>query len=180
MAVQPIAAEIASELGDGYPAGLAAALARMNDRGAFDDASVFPQTREDQYARKLVWLDPQRRFMILGCTWSPGQASALHDHAGFWGAELVVSGSMEETPYELLERVGENRYRFRRGTSRISVRGAVGTIAPPKEYHAFGNAGSEVARTLHVYGGDLVRCNVFTPGPGSWWSARPVDLGYDA
>ncbi len=179
MAVEPIASEIGRVLGDGYPSDLASVLKRMDDGGAFDQPSLFPQARDDQYARKLVWLDPQRRFMILGCTWAPGQVSALHDHGGFWGAELVVSGTMEETVYELIERDGGSRYRFERGASRISARGAVGTIAPPKEYHAFGNPGSEVAHTLHVYGGNLVRCNLFTHEHGSWWRPRAVDLGYD-
>jgi len=32
---------------------------------------------------------------------------------------------------------------------------------------------------LHVYGGDLVRCQFFNPDAGEWWLAQTVDLVYD-
>jgi 3-mercaptopropionate dioxygenase len=179
MTVESIAEEIARSVALGYSPDLAGALARFDAEGAFEDASLFPKPCGEHYSRKLVWLDPANRFMILGCTWGPGQQSALHDHGGFWGAELVVSGTMEETVYELRER-DQERFRFVRGASRLSSKGAVGVIVPPREYHAFGNPTSEVAHTLHVYGGDLTRCNLFGAVDAEWWVAKGVDLLYDA
>jgi predicted metal-dependent enzyme (double-stranded beta helix superfamily) len=179
MTVESIAAEISSIVANGYSPELAAALTRFEGGGIFEDLSFFAPLCDDHYSRKLVWLDPNNRFMILGCTWGPGQHSALHDHGGFWGAELVVSGTMEETVYELREREGDQRFRFARGASRLSSKGAVGVIVPPREYHAFGNPSSEVARTLHVYGGDLTRCHLFNPADTDWWVAQAVDLLYD-
>ena len=178
MTLDSIAQEIARITAEGYSPDLAGALARFDAGGGFDDPSMFPPLCEAHYSRKLVWLDPANRFMVLGCTWGPGQQSALHDHGGFWGAELVVSGTMEETVYELRE-VNQERFRFTRGASRFSTKGAVGVIVPPREYHAFGNPSSEVAHTLHVYGGDLTRCNLFGAVDGDWWVAKGVDLLYD-
>ncbi|HVA28650.1 MAG TPA: cysteine dioxygenase family protein [Candidatus Baltobacteraceae bacterium] len=176
--VEPFVSSIARAAAEGSPHVLTAELTRLCVSGAFDDAAQFPKPCADHYARRLLWQDPASGIMIIGFTWSAGQATPLHDHAGFWGAEVVVSGAMEETVYELKER-GDGRYRFRRGATRTAGRGAIGVIEPPKEYHIFGNPGSDVARKLHVYGGDLVRCQFFNPDAGEWWLAQTVDLVYD-
>jgi 3-mercaptopropionate dioxygenase len=113
-------------------------------------------------------------------TWAVGQGSPLHDHAGLWGAEIVVSGEMHQTPFELRARGGDGRYRFERGGQTITGRGSVGLIVPPKEYHNFGNAGNSVAHSLHVYCGDLTSAQTFSEDADGWWTARQVGLRYDA
>ncbi len=132
------------------------------------------------YARKLIFRDPRERFVVVGMTWGIGHASPLHDHAGLWGAEIVVDGTMSETLFTLLERAADGRYRFEAGTHRIAEAGAVGLLIPPLEYHDFSNVGTNVARTLHVYGGDLTSSNAFARDPDGLWSARRVELHYDA
>ena len=178
MVVESIAGAISRPLETGSPQDVTVELGRLVAAGALDDDASFPQPCVERYARKLVWRDPAGRFMIISFAWGKGQATPLHDHAGFWGAEVVVSGTMEETVYELKERAGEDRFRFARGRTRTSKRGAIGSIEPPKEYHVFGNPGDEVARTLHVYGGDLVRCRFFSEDAAEWWTSRFVDLEY--
>jgi hypothetical protein len=63
---------------------------------------------------------------------------------------------------------------------RVSGRGTVGVLIPPLEYHDFGNGGDTVAHSLHVYGGDLKSAQAFADDGDGWWSARRVDLRYDA
>jgi predicted metal-dependent enzyme (double-stranded beta helix superfamily) len=168
----PIEASLAS------PPALAQVLAGLAHAGALDDAAFYPAPRLDRYARRLIWHDPGDRFVVVGFTWAPGQVSALHDHAGLAGAEVVVEGTMKETLYELVAR-DEERYRFVEGTSRMSGRGATGVLQPPREHHAFGNPGTVAARTLHVYCGNLTSSLSFER-QGEWWSAKQIDLTYDA
>ena len=160
--------------------GLAGTLARMDGAGAFAAPGLFAPARSDHYARHLIWRDPESRFVVIGMTWSAGQGSPLHDHAGLWGAEVIVGGAMHETTFRLLERDTDDRYRFEVVQDRIARKGAVGILIPPLEYHDFGNAEDATAYTVHVYVGDLDRCLAFDDGGDGWWRARGVDLRYDA
>jgi 3-mercaptopropionate dioxygenase len=158
-------------------ASLAAALEGLESAGALTDALFLPP-RPQHYARNLIYRHAEAQFIVVAMTWGPGQGSPLHDHAGLWGAEIVAKGTMNETTYELLEHDGD-RYRFARGTQRDAGPGAVSKLIPPLEYHAYGNAGSGVAHTLHVYGGELRSSHAFTEHDDGWWSARRADLHYD-
>jgi predicted metal-dependent enzyme (double-stranded beta helix superfamily) len=158
---------------------LAGALAQLDERGAFDYPGLFAPATKEHYARRLVWLEPNSRFIIIAMTWLPGQASPLHDHAGLWGAEIVVDGEMHETPFGLMECDGD-RYRFARGLDRVVKKGAIGILNPPLEYHDFGNKGTTVAHTLHVYSGNLESCRAYDADSEGWRRSRHVDLRYDA
>ena len=161
------------------PQALASALERLGGDGAFP-SSIFTPPRADRYTRKLIYEDPQGAFVVIACTWAPGQVSGLHDHHGYVGAEMVVSGVMEETAYDLKACDNDGLYRFMRGRTRIANKGAIGTIVPPQEFHDFGNPGTEPALTLHVYGGNLVQCRVFASADEKeMWRAKPVRLSYD-
>jgi 3-mercaptopropionate dioxygenase len=159
--------------------GLAEVLAGLDAAGILDSPGLYAAPRPDRYSRKLVWRDPEDRFVVVGLTWAPGQTSKLHDHHGLWGAEIVVEGTMHETLYDLVDRAPDGRHQFVPGPERISFKGAIGVLIPPLEYHEFGNAGATVARTLHVYGGNLTTSNSFA-SEGTWWRPKPVDLRYDA
>ncbi|NIL99465.1 MAG: hypothetical protein GTN89_00530 [Acidobacteria bacterium] len=42
------------------------------------------------------------------------------------------------------------------------------------------NANSDrKAVTLHVYGGEMDRCNVYEPADDGWWTRHPKSLGYN-
>ena len=81
--------------------------------------------------------------------------------------------------FHLAERGEDGRYRFERGMHRVSGKGTVGVLIPPLEYHDFGNAGTSVAHSLHVYGGNLTSAQSFSQSDDDWWTARRVDLRYD-
>lgn len=170
---------IARAVRDDRVTSLARVLAQLCEQGAFT-SELFAPARVDHYSRKLIWHDPEDRFIVVGMTWAPGQGSPLHDHAGLWGAEIIVDGVMSETMFSLVERGVDDGYRFERGMHRVSGRGTVGVLIPPLEYHDFGNAGTTVAHSFHVYGGDLKSAQSFAQGDDGWWTARRVDLRYDA
>jgi predicted metal-dependent enzyme (double-stranded beta helix superfamily) len=159
---------------------LAAALAGLLATGALDDARLYLDPRPGHYSRNLIWRDPANRFVVVGMSWGAGQGSPLHDHDGLWGGEIVVSGTMSETRFRLLEREETSRYRFSADQGRLSSRGSVGMLVPPLEYHNFRNAGDSVARTVHVYGGDLAQAQMFTHETGEWYRAKQITLTYDA
>jgi predicted metal-dependent enzyme (double-stranded beta helix superfamily) len=173
-----LVARIARAVESERVAELAAVLAAMHESGAFG-AELFLPARASRYVRKLIHRDPGGRFIVAAMTWAPGQGSTLHDHAGLWGAEIVVEGAMSETMYALHARGEDGRYRFARGSHRVNAAGMVGVLMPPLEYHDFRNVGEGIACTLHVYGGDLTSSQLFYEEDDGWWSARGVELHYD-
>jgi hypothetical protein len=96
-----------------------------------------------------------------------------------WCVECVVRGSLEVTQYELLERK-DDLYRFaERSTVRAEV-GDAGCLIPPYEYHVLQNADADRrAVTLHVYAGEMTRCNRFLPANDGWWTRTESPLAYD-
>jgi predicted metal-dependent enzyme (double-stranded beta helix superfamily) len=158
---------------------LAAAVAALHERGTFEDEDFFLAPRAEHYARRLIWSDPKQRFVLVAMTWAPGQTTPLHDHDGLWGVEIVISGIMKETAYRLVERDAAGRHCFVRERERVSSKGTAGVLCPPVDYHTFGNVGTTPARTLHVYGGAMARCNVFRASGDGWWESETVQLGYD-
>lgn len=177
-ALEPVIAPIARAVRDDRVTVLAGVLAGLCERGAFTDALFLPE-HTGHYARKLIWRDPDERFVVVAMTWAPGQTSPLHDHAGLWGAEVVVGGEMVETTFALTGRGEDGRFRFTQGMRRVAEPGSVGVLVPPLEYHDYGNHGTAVARTVHVYGGDLTSSQAFTEDADGWWRARRVELRYD-
>jgi predicted metal-dependent enzyme (double-stranded beta helix superfamily) len=177
-AAPELIAPIAQAVKDDRVTSLAGVLAQLCERGVLVHELFLPAS-SGHYSRKLVWHDPEDRFVVVGMTWAPGQGSPLHDHAGLWGAEIIVDGVMSETMFHLLDRDADGRYRFERGVHRVSGRGTVGVLIPPLEYHDFGNAGTSVAHSLHVYGGDLKSAQCFAEDTDGWWTARRVELHYD-
>lgn len=178
-ALEALIAPIARAVNDHQVDALGDALGTLCAAGSFTPDFFLP-ARSDRYARNLIWREPRGAFIVVGMTWAVGQGSPLHDHAGLWGAEIVVDGEMHQTPFELRARGHDGRYQFQRGTHCVSGRGTLGLIVPPKEYHNFGNAGDRVAHSLHVYCGDLTSAQTFSEDADGWWTARQVGLRYDA
>lgn len=138
----------------------------------------FHKVRPDTYARRLLHRDAAGRYTVVVMTWGPEQKTALHDHAGIWCVECVVSGQMEVTQYELLsERDG--RYRFAQQTPVPAGRGSAGCLIPPFEYHTLANASPDgPSITLHVYGGEMDHCHVFEPAADGTYARVTRTLSY--
>ncbi len=159
---------------------LAQTMAQLSESGALNQPGLFASPKSQHYVRRLIKRDPHDRFIIVGMTWAPGQCSMLHNHGGVWGAEIVVSGVMRESAYRLVDRDMRGRYRFMYERERILEPSSVGALAPPHDYHVFGNAGSGTAYTLHVYIGSMTKSTSFVADDDGWWNAREMRLSYDA
>src|SRR6185295_17638137 len=71
----------------------------------------FRQAKPDRYARRLLYRDDELGFTAVVMTWGPGQRTPLHDHAGIWCVEGVVSGQMNVTQFDLVDETGDG-FRF--------------------------------------------------------------------
>lgn len=100
----------------------------------------------ENYARHLVYADPDDRFSILALVWDRGQMSPIHAHQ-CWCAVGVYRGLLTEHYY----RAGAG------GEPPVetgSARHAVGesTFDPGAGIHRLGNYSGVLAISLHVYG----------------------------
>lgn len=99
------------------------------------------------YARHLLYADPDGRYSILSIVWDPGQMSPVHGHY-CWCAVGVYQGELTETYYRedaasgVPVRVGSTC----RGAGTLSFEAAAAGI------HRLANASGTPAISLHVYG----------------------------
>src|SRR5687768_9786789 len=132
-------------------------------RGALTLPARFKTPRTDGYARRLLYQDPGNRFTAVVMTWGPGQGTPVHDHGGLWCVEGVMEGEMVVTQYDVTP--DGDTFRVRPvGEPLIAGVGSAGRLIPPTDYHVLANGqrhGTSV--TLHVYGGNLDGCRIFTP-----------------
>ena len=137
----------------------------------------FCRVRSEGYARRLLHRNDDLGYTAVVMTWGPGQGTPLHDHAGIWCVEGVVSGQMDVTQFDLVEE-SAGGYRFEtRGCVHASV-GSAGCLIPPFEYHTLANALETPSITLHVYGGEMTSCHVFEPAGGGRYVRRERPLTY--
>ncbi|MBI3493667.1 MAG: cysteine dioxygenase family protein [Acidobacteria bacterium] len=137
----------------------------------------FHRVRPDGYARRLLHRNDDLGYTAVVMTWGPGQATPLHDHAGIWCVEGVVSGQMDVTQFDLVEESAD-AYRFEmKGCVHASV-GSAGCLIPPFEYHILANALDTPSITLHIYGGEMTTCHVFDPVDGGRYVRRERTLTY--
>ena len=137
----------------------------------------FHHIRPEGYARRLLHRNDELGYTAVVMTWGPGQRTPLHDHAGIWCVEGVVSGRMDVTQFDLVEERG-GEYRFEeRGCVHASV-GSAGCLIPPFEYHILANAIDEPSITLHVYGGEMTSCHIFEPMADGRYARRARPLCY--
>ncbi|HXU44546.1 MAG TPA: cysteine dioxygenase family protein [Thermoanaerobaculia bacterium] len=127
----------------------------------------------ERYARHLLHRSPEHGYTAVVMVWGPGQRTGLHDHSGMWCVEGVVEGELQITRYERFEdgeSGGEGPYRFEECERIAACAGSSGSLIPPHEYHVLANESTErAAITLHVYGGEMETCSVFSPlGDGTY------------
>jgi len=131
-------------------------------RGALALPARFKSPRHDCYARRLLYQDPGNRFTAVVMTWGPGQGTPVHDHGGLWCVEGVVEGQMAVTQYDVRPD-GKGFQVTPVGAPLTAGVGTAGRLIPPTDFHVLDNAQPEATSvTLHVYGGSLDGCRVFT------------------
>jgi len=108
------------------------------------------RAQPNSYARHLMHADPEGRFSIVALAWGPGQFSPVHAHHT-WCAYAVIGGTLTETTYQYDSQSGlatpyaTEQLAF--GASRFEYAGLTAV-------HKLGNAGDNVAVSLHIYGID--------------------------
>jgi predicted metal-dependent enzyme (double-stranded beta helix superfamily) len=140
----------------------------VNSGEDFIDARFLEPARE-RYARRLLHRDLQDRYTVLAMVWGPGQATPLHDHAGIWCVECVYRGKIEVTSYSV--RGGdpeEGVVLFEKAKVVTAGIGEAGALIPPFEYHTIANVTEAPSVTIHVYGGEMTHCHIFTPVEGGY------------
>ncbi|AOB32451.1 hypothetical protein AKI39_19570 [Bordetella sp. H567] len=137
--------------GDGLLGALAKGVADADPGAALD--AVCPgalAARRGGYSRHVAYADPHGRFTIVYLVWPPGQFSPVHGHHT-WCAYRVVKGALTETLYAWDERGqcarAEGQVRRLPGDIVTAAQGL-------DQIHRLGNAGDDVAISLHVYGID--------------------------
>jgi 3-mercaptopropionate dioxygenase len=138
----------------------------------------FRVSRADCYARRLLYQDPANRYTAVVMTWGPGQGTPVHDHGGLWCVEGVVEGQMSVTQYDV--RPDGDGFRVTAIGRPLSAGvGSAGRLIPPIDYHVLANAqADETSVTLHVYGGSLDGCRIFTPGADGRYRQSMRALSY--
>lgn len=101
----------------------------------------------ENYARHLLYGDPDGRFSILSIVWDHGQMSPIHGHH-CWCAVGVYQGTLCETYYRERPSGGPPvpAGSTRRDAGTLSFDPAVSGI------HRIANASGALAISLHVYG----------------------------
>jgi len=122
----------------------------------------FRAVKSTGYARRLVYQDEASGVTALAMVWAPGQSTPLHDHAGLWGVEAVLSGEIESVPHRLFAEENGKYYFQALAPERLAA-GTTSHLRPPFEHHITRNVSDEVAITLNIYGGSMPACNVFLP-----------------
>ncbi|MCD9088479.1 cysteine dioxygenase family protein [Stenotrophomonas sp. SY1] len=153
----------------------------INDPRISLPASVHAPVSE-HYARRELYRSPTHGYSIIAMTWGPAQGTPLHDHDGLWCVEGVWRGALDITPYQLVEREGE-QFRFAARQCLHGCRGSAGNLIPPDEFHTLHNARSDdIAVSVHVYQRLMQRSHIFEPLPEKpqWYQRQTRCLALDA
>ncbi|MCC7033891.1 MAG: cysteine dioxygenase family protein [Acidobacteria bacterium] len=163
---------------DAITAMVKADLEELLARGAVALPDRFRQPRADTYARRLLHRDPAGRYTAIVMTWAPGQGTPVHDHGGLWCVEGVVEGQIAVTQYDVAPAGGRSYVVTAHETIRAGV-GTAGRLIPPTDHHVIVNAlADRPSLTLHVYGGDLCQCQVFTPQADGLYTSQVRGLSF--
>ena len=176
--VRRLDAAVAAGSIEAITAQVKADLEDLLKQSAIPLAERFHVARPDCYARRLLYRDPANRYTAVVMTWGPGQGTPVHDHGGLWCVEGVVEGQMSVTQYDV--RPDGDAFRVAPIGQPLSAGvGSAGRLIPPTDYHVLANAlPAATSITLHVYGGDLDGCRIFTPAADGRYQQSVRALSY--
>jgi len=117
------------------------------------------------FTRWLFETERNGRYTGLIMIWPPGHRTAIHDHAGLWGIEYVLQGTLDIEDYEVA--IGDDddavQPRFV-GGSTLREGDSCAFEGVQGHAHRCSNPSSRLATvTLHLYGGLLDRYRAFEP-----------------
>lgn len=135
-----------------------------------EDGSLTPYVtwRPQVYTRNLIYRDDT--FELLAVCWTPGSASAIHDHAGQDCWLYVHAGTLCIDAFELVDsslchKVGENICVRRRERIGKLGEGVIDHRGPHDDIHRVFNRRSlgVPAVSLHVYARPIDECVIYEP-----------------
>ena len=115
-----------------------------------DDAMRRPSVKGP--ARHLLHRDPGRGFLVTAVVFAPGQATPIHDHAGF-GVVGSLQGRLVASHYRRLDDGQTAGYASLAEVSRVLVSDSSFAVTRPGEEdaHRLENPYREPAVTVHVF-----------------------------
>jgi len=134
----------------------------------------------EHYARHLLHLDPEGRYSVIAMVWSNGQGTPIHDHGGLWVVECVYEGKIQVETFDKVDESDEGVCHFNKENTVVAGCGQAGALIPPFDYHTIQNPFERPAVSLHIYGGDLLTCDVFEPRSDGSYQREHKDLTCDA
>jgi len=114
----------------------------------------------DGYGRRALHIDTKGEYSAVVMSWPPGVSTSIHDHGNLWCVECVVAGNIVVESFNVKE-VKENVFDLEPEETVRAGKGSAGCLIPPFDVHRIGNQGLDTAITIHIYGGNLEKCNVF-------------------
>lgn len=157
------------------------ALSRSIGEGDCPLDSTLLAPVENGYGRRLLHRDPEGAYSIVLMIWDKGQGTPLHDHSGMWCVEGVALGRITVTNYDRRPNLdsGSDLFDFEKQEVVEAGVGEAGRLIPPFDYHTISNEGEDLAATIHVYGGEVLRCNTFTPQESGGYQLEVRELCYN-
>lgn len=119
----------------------------------YDDwlPSSFALADGELYRQYLLHCDSRSAFSLVSFVWAPGQFTPVHDHRT-WGLIGVMRGTESATRYELDSEAVPRET----GQTEAFTRGDVDAVSPVVgDIHRVTNSSSDVAISIHVYGGNI-------------------------
>lgn len=138
----------------------------------------FLKPAPDKYARRLIHMDPQRRYSAMAMVWDTGQGTPIHDHDNMWCCECVYRGRIKVVSYDLVGGLEDDHVDFKAMQTIFAGPGEAGALIPPFDHHTIENVEEQPAVTIHVYGGEMNHCHVFLPSEGGGYERVERHLCY--
>ncbi len=104
--------------------------------------------RAESYSRHIAYADPHGAFTMAYLIWRPGQFSPVHGH-NTWCTYQVLQGELTETHYRWDQ---ESAIAQACGTVIRRPGDIVTATQGLRQIHRLGNAGPDIAVSLHIYG----------------------------
>lgn len=122
-----------------------------------------------RYTRNLIYRDPL--FEVIALCWSPGQYSAVHDHAD---QRCWMSVPIGELSVQNFRPIPGNPDRLEMGSHYVINADNAGAITEEEPIHTVRN-GKGVTVSVHVYSKPITECRLFDLEQDRTW---PVPLSY--
>ncbi|MBM4258726.1 MAG: hypothetical protein FJ147_22850 [Deltaproteobacteria bacterium] len=126
-----------------------------------------PVSPEQPFGLYLIHRGPQDAFTVMSALWPPSGGTPVHDHAGSWGVEVILEGTLHTRRFKRLDDGSREGYADLQQTTELDIhaREIAHIIPPDQDVHQFSNLSGKPVLSFHIYGGDITKQtrNKFNP-----------------